>query len=96
MAVLQDWLGSALALPEALERAPLLDDVADIALPADHPLADRDSVTLGEVAGESWIGFLAGPVGHDWLVDTVRAQGCEPRIGHRASEYASHLELVAA
>jgi DNA-binding transcriptional LysR family regulator len=96
VAVLQDWLGSALTLPEALERAPLLDDVADIALPADHPLAERHGVLVGEVAGESWIGFLAGPVCHDWLVDTVRAQGCEPRIGHKASEYASHLELVAA
>lgn len=96
VAILQDWLGSEVPVPDALDREPLLTDIADIALPADHPLAERGCVQLADVAGETWIGFVAGPVCHDWLLATLKDQGCEPRIGHMASEYASHLELVGA
>src|SRR5690606_37218746 len=40
VAVVQDWQSLPMAVPESLRRAPLLDDVADVALPAGHPLAE--------------------------------------------------------
>ena len=36
LVVAQDWANAPLAIPEGLERAPLLDDAADIALPKTH------------------------------------------------------------
>src|SRR5262249_12161488 len=45
LALAQDWANAPLALPEGLSRAPLLDDIADIALPEDHHLAKRSTVS---------------------------------------------------
>ena len=38
-----------------LDWEPLLDDPMWIALPAGHPMAGRDTVTIAELAGERWV-----------------------------------------
>jgi molybdate transport repressor ModE-like protein len=96
VAVVQDWANAPLALPDRLRRAPLLDDVVDIALDAEHPLASRKSVEFDEIADEPWISWTSGFVCHDWLVHTMRTRGFEPRIAHQASEHQTQLALVAA
>ncbi len=96
LAILQDWMNQPLRVPDQLERSPLMDDEADVALPASHPLADRERVSLSELVDEPWIGFTEGWVCHQWLITTMRSQGHQPVIAHSASEYASHLEFVAA
>lgn len=96
IAVVQDWVDDALAVPDDLSRCDLLEDALDIALPLRHPLADRRRVTVTELANEDWIGWSAGQICHDWLVRTLRAEGVEPRIRHTASEHATQLALVAA
>ncbi len=55
LVVVQDWANAPLALPGGLHKAPLLDDVADIALPRGHRLAGRATIALDELAGEPWI-----------------------------------------
>ena len=37
--IINDWQNAPIALPEGLTKAPLFDDVADIALPPGHRLA---------------------------------------------------------
>jgi len=96
LAVAVDWANAPLALPDGLERAPLCDDVADIALPSGHRFARRRTVPLAELAGEEWICWPVGSICHDWLLHTLRSQGREPRIRHTASEYATQLALVGA
>jgi DNA-binding transcriptional LysR family regulator len=83
-------------VPEGLSRRDLLDDPFDVALPVDHPLADRDSVTVKELAGDDWISWSTGQICHDWLVRTLRVQGVEPRVMHTASEHSTQLALVGA
>jgi DNA-binding transcriptional LysR family regulator len=96
LAVAQDWENAPLALPEGLSKAPLMDDIADIALPAGHRLARARTVRLDDLAGEAWITWLEGSICHDWLLHTLRRRGHEPKVAHTASEYATQLALVGA
>lgn len=92
----QDWVNAPLALPDGLHKAPLLDDVADIALPRRHRLAGRTTIALDDLAGEPWITWPSGSICHDWLMHTLRRHGHDPQVRHTALEYATQLALVAA
>ncbi|MGA4847561.1 LysR family transcriptional regulator [Streptomyces sp. G5(2025)] len=96
MAVVLDWYNKPLPVPDGLVKAPLLDDPADIAMPAAHPLADRSEVDLEEFAEDEWITWGEGEFCHEWLMFTLRGKGVEPRIAHRAQEHHTQLALVAA
>jgi DNA-binding transcriptional LysR family regulator len=96
LAVVQDWFNAPLVVPGGLVKSPLLDDVADVALPAHHPLACRDVVGLAELGGEPWVNWARGSICHDWLLYTLRSLGSEPRVAHVAGEHQTQLALVAA
>lgn len=96
IAVVQDWFNAPLDLPDGLMKAPLLDDVADVALPVAHPLAQRHTLDLDELVNENWITWTPGTVCHDWLMQTFRARGVEPHVVHTAAEYSTQLALVAS
>ncbi|MFJ9351596.1 LysR family transcriptional regulator [Streptomyces sp. NPDC101237] len=96
LAVVLDWYNKPMPLPDGLVKAPLLDDPAEVALPAGHRLAGRDEVDLGEFADDEWITWGEGEFCHEWLMFTLRSRGVEPIIGHRAAETHTQLNLVAA
>lgn len=96
LALVQDWFNAPLDLPDGLLKAPLLDDVADVALPEAHPLAQRHTLDLDELVGENWITWTPGTICHDWLLHTFKGRGVEPRVVHTAAEYPTQLALVAA
>lgn len=96
LAVVIDWYNRPLPLPSGLAKAHLLDDPAEVALPADHPLAARGPVDLEDFAAEQWITWAEGEFCHDWLVFTLRGKGIEPVIAHTAEEHHTQLCLVAA
>lgn len=96
LAVVLDWYNKPMPLPDGLVKAPILDDPADVAMPVGHTLADRSEVDLGEFAEDEWITWGEGEFCHEWLMFTLRSQGVEPRIGHRAAETHTQLALVAA
>ncbi|WP_156724503.1 LysR family transcriptional regulator [Streptomyces apocyni] len=96
LAVVLDWYNKPFAVPEGLARASLLDDPADVLMPAGHRLADRDEVDLEELAGDAWVSWPEGEYCHDWLMYTLRAKGVEPRVSHCAAEHHTQLALVAA
>ncbi len=95
LGIVQDWFNVPLAIPDGLVKAPLAEDVVDVALPSGHPLAGRDVIDLGELHDEAWIAQSPGAICRDWLVHTLRSAGLEPRIAHTADEYATQLALVA-
>ncbi|MEU2623801.1 LysR family transcriptional regulator [Streptomyces sp. NPDC007157] len=96
LAVALDWYNKPMPLPDGLVRAPLMDDPAEVALPVGHRLAGRDEVDLGEFTDDEWITWGEGEFCHEWLMFTLRSRGIEPRIGHRAAETHTQLNLVAA
>ncbi|GGK99448.1 LysR family transcriptional regulator [Sphaerisporangium melleum] len=96
LALVQDWLNRPMAIPEGLSRAVLFDDVADVAIPAAHPLAGEREIDLAALHGERWISSSPGTVCHDWLVFTLRTSSLEPEFACMADEYPTQLALVAA
>ncbi|MEU9141665.1 LysR family transcriptional regulator [Streptomyces sp. NPDC048404] len=96
LAVVLDWYNKPMPLPDGLVKASILDDPADVAMPAGHRLAGRGEVDLGDFADDEWITWAEGEFCHEWLMFTLRSQGVEPRIGHRAGETHTQLGLVAA
>ncbi|ASU82158.1 LysR family transcriptional regulator [Nocardiopsis gilva YIM 90087] len=96
LAVVQDWEGSPLPILEGIERVHLFDDTAEVAVPVSHPLAEREDVEMSELADEKWISSPRGTICFDWLADTLRRRGVEPRIAHYSGEYPTQLALVAA
>ncbi|MFC5834332.1 LysR family transcriptional regulator [Nonomuraea insulae] len=96
LGIIQDWLNRPMAVPEGLSKAALLDDVADVAVPAGHPLAGEREVELAALHGEQWISSTPGTICHDWLVFTLRSASLEPEIRCMADEYPTQLALVAA
>ncbi|MFI7104636.1 LysR family transcriptional regulator [Streptomyces sp. NPDC050161] len=96
LAVVLDWYNRPLSLPDGLAKEPLLDDPADVAIPADHALAHRRSVELEDLADDEWISWPQGEFCHDWLMFTLRSKGIEPRIAHMAEEHHTQLAFIAA
>ncbi|WP_405878274.1 LysR family transcriptional regulator [Streptomyces sp. NBC_01136] len=96
LAIVLDWYNKPMPLPDGLVKAAILDDPADVAMPAGHRLADRAEVDLGEFADDEWITWGEGEFCHEWLMFTLRSKGVEPNIGHRAGETHTQLGLVAA
>ncbi|MGA5413423.1 LysR family transcriptional regulator [Streptomyces pseudogriseolus] len=96
LAVVLDWYNKPMPLPDGLVKALLLDDPADVALPADHPLAAREEIDLAELAEDEWITWGEGEFCHEWLMFTLRSKGVEPIVAHRAAESHTQLNLVAA
>jgi DNA-binding transcriptional LysR family regulator len=99
LVIAQDWVNAPLPIPEGLERAPLLDDAADIALPKSHRLAATRKgrkVPLEDLAEERWVASEPGSICHDWLMNTLRSLGREPAVRHTALEFATQLAMVGA
>ncbi|GAA0968416.1 LysR family transcriptional regulator [Acrocarpospora macrocephala] len=96
LAVVQDWVNRPIAIPDGLSRAALLEDVADVAVPADHPLADQREVALADLPGDQWIISSPGTVCHDFLMFLIRSSEKEPQVVCYADEYPSQMAMVAA
>ncbi|MEU9720293.1 LysR family transcriptional regulator [Streptomyces sp. NPDC047976] len=96
MALAIDWHNKRMPVPAELSRVHLLDDAADIAVPAGHPLAGRAEISLGDLADDDWISWNEGQFCHEWLVFTLRGIGVEPRIAHIAEEHHTQLAFVEA
>lgn len=96
LAVVLDWYNKPLSLPGGLAKAPLFDDIVDVALPAGHRLEGRTDIDLDELADDDWIAWPDGGFCHEWLLFTLRGKGVEPRVAHHAEEHATVLALVAA
>jgi len=96
IAIAQDWPQAPARLVTGLTRTPLMDDVADVALPARHRLASRNVISLDDLAQDTWVTWDNRSIIHDWLVHTLRSRGHEPTIDYVAGERATQLALVAA
>jgi DNA-binding transcriptional LysR family regulator len=80
-----------------LSRRTLLVEPLGASLPATHPLAGRESLTLRELAGDLFVCFPRpwAPSLHDVLVDALRERGIEARFEDSA-QLSTTVGKVAA
>jgi DNA-binding transcriptional LysR family regulator len=94
--VLAHRLDHAAPWPRTVAVTPLLHEPLDVAVPVEHPLASKRSLSPRDVAGEPWITV------HDGfpLMATIEAIGAAANhrleLVHRVNEFTVVAELVAA
>jgi DNA-binding transcriptional LysR family regulator len=96
IALVNDWMNAPLVLPDGVQRVLIMNDPVDLAVPSDHPLAERSSVELTELSAEPWITWPYGAICHEWLTQTLRQHGLTPEVTHTAEEHQTQLAMVAA
>lgn len=80
----------------SFEWIELLSDPLDVMMPSAHPLAQRASVTLEQLAGEDWITDAVGGPYHALFIAAFAAVGLTPRVLHEALEWETAMALVGA
>lgn len=86
----RSWRGRGLI------TVPLLTEPLDIALPADHRLAGRASLSPGDLEGENWIGVPSG-FPFEWVYTEIeRVTGSPVRISQRFSDTKVTEALVGS
>ena len=97
LAVVENWDGLPAPVPARTSRTQLCEDVLDLALPDEHPLAAAGTVALSDLARAdlTWVADTSSTRAHDWLVERLRREGVEPRVTCLVCGFAIHLELVA-
>ncbi|WP_405522180.1 LysR family transcriptional regulator [Streptomyces canus] len=96
LAVVLDWYNKPLPMPDGLVKASIVDDTADVAMPATHRHAHRSEVDLEDFADDDWVTWGESEFCHEWLMHTLRSKGIEPRVAHRAEEHPTQIALVGA
>jgi len=96
LGVVHAWRGIGLQVPHHVRYEEIGEDVADLLVPADHPLAARDHVSPGDLLDEPWASTFEDSICYAWFLRMFGDQPRQPRIRYWASEFASHVALVAA
>lgn len=76
------------------EQIALLDDPLDVMVAADHPIAQRESITLQELAREAWIADAPGSSYRALFTAAFTAAGITPKITHEIAEWETGMALV--
>lgn len=71
------------------------DEVA-VALPPEHPLSSRSSLSLDDLHDETFVGYRPGSNLHDMLTAAAKAAGFTPRIVARSTSSPLVRALVSA
>jgi DNA-binding transcriptional LysR family regulator len=96
LVLLFEFQGVGERLEAGIRRFPLFDDPLDLALPAGHPFASRESLRLEDLDGESWIQASAASPCARHVVRSCHAAGFEPRVSFESDDYLTVQGLVAA
>lgn len=96
LGVVHRWGGVGLAVPDHVVVTRLLEDVADLVVHRDDPLAARTSVTPRDLRDVPWVATPEHTICRQWLTRMYDGTGAVPRIAHVSAEFDSHLALVRA
>ncbi len=79
-----------------LRTVTLLEDPMHVALPADHPLADKPALTLADLREQDWVQTSASSPCARHVVRSCLAAGFEPHVTFESDDYETVQGLVAA
>ncbi|MGU3473718.1 LysR family transcriptional regulator [Paenibacillus sp. D51F] len=81
---------------EAFHAIPFIRQRLALAVHESHPLADRSSVSMGDLEQEAFILFAYGFAVRQHVLRACQAAGYEPRIVHSSSQWDLMAEMVGA
>jgi DNA-binding transcriptional LysR family regulator len=87
---------AVVAADDGIQRVHLLEDPMYLALPRDHPLANRRRLRLEDLAGEAWIAGTAGCECNRLISHACAVAGYQPRIAFETDDYTAMQGFVAA
>ena len=96
LVLLFEFRGVGERLEAGVRRFPLFNDPLDLALPAGHPLAEREELRLEDLREEAWIQTSATSPCARHVVRSCHAAGFEPRVSFESDDYLTVQGLVAA
>jgi DNA-binding transcriptional LysR family regulator len=96
LVLLFEFEGVGDRLGPGMKRFELLDDPLQLALPHDHPLADRKRLSLEDLREESWVQTSSSSPCARHVVRSCHAAGFEPQISFESDDYQTVQGLVAA
>jgi DNA-binding transcriptional LysR family regulator len=96
LVLLFEFEGAAERLGAGMKRFELLNDPLQLALPGDHPLAERKQLRLEDLSGESWVQASTTSPCAKHVVRSCHAAGFEPRVSFESDDYQTVQGLVAS
>jgi DNA-binding transcriptional LysR family regulator len=96
LALLFEFAGSRERPGEGLRTVTLLEDDMHVALPADHALAAKARLSLGDLRDEDWVQTSASSPCARHVVRSCLAAGFEPHVTFESDDYETVQGLVAA
>ena len=96
LALLFEFAGVRERPSAGLRTDQLLIDPMHIALPAEHRLATKPALTLGDLREEGWVQTSASSPCARHVVRSCVAAGFEPRVTFESDDYETVQGLVAA
>src|SRR3984885_7401622 len=96
LALLFEFEGTSESLGPDLSRLELFEDPMFLALPADHPLARRQTLRLEDLRAEAWIQTSASSPCARHVVRSCHGAGFDPVVSFESDDYQTVQGLVAA
>ena len=96
LALLFEFEGTSESLVTDLIRQPLFEDPMFLAVPADHPLANRRTLRLADLRAEAWIQTSSSSPCARHVVRCCHAAGFDPIVSFESDDYQTVQGLVAA
>jgi molybdate transport repressor ModE-like protein len=84
------------AVQSGIELMPLLDDPMYVALPREHRLADKRTIRLKDLGGESWVNTTPTCACSMLMLRACEAAGFDPHVAFESDDYLTVQGLVAA
>jgi DNA-binding transcriptional LysR family regulator len=96
LALLFEFPGARERIAAGLRSTKLLEDPMDVVLPADHRLAAKRALTLGDLRDLDWVQTSASSPCARHVVRSCLAAGFEPHVTFESDDYETVQGLVAA
>lgn len=96
LALLFEFPGGPERARDGLGTVKLLQDPMHVALPAQHELAARPALNLGDLADQDWVQTSASSPCARHVVRSCVLAGFEPRVSFESDDYETVQGLVAA
>lgn len=96
LAIAMDYRGAPREHDERVLTVPLYAEPFDAVLPAKHPLAARESVSMADLGAEHWITPWPGNPCHDVVLLACEYAGFQPRVTHSSDDFRAIAALAGA